>query len=116
MDNESDKKLDELKERLDRGEYAVDPAAVAEAILRRSRDMALVRAHVRQLRRYAEEPKDDQARCSYPVNRLVASTKLTPDSPLITRPIQVMRRLRETLASAFSATFRAPGGAQTQSW
>lgn len=115
MDKESDKKLADLKERLDRGEYAVDPAAVADAILRRSRDMALLRTNVRQLRRDQGEAEEDQTRCSYPVSGLVASRKLTPGSPLTTRPIQVIRGLRAAVASAFSTTFRAPSGAQTQS-
>lgn len=116
MDKQSDKKLAELKERLDRGEYTVDPGAVADAILRRSRDMALLRAHVRDLRDENGTVEDgDQSRCSYPASGWAASRKRTPGSPLTARPIQVIRGIRGSLARAFSISFRASGGAQTQS-
>lgn len=125
MEPESDKKLSELKERLDSGEYAVDPRAVADAILRRSRDAALVRAELSQANALEltalpclvrPAPLDrDQTACSKPANRLVASEKLTPGSPWMTRPIQVIRRAGSACVTAASTTLRALSGAQVHS-
>ncbi|MGO9754020.1 MAG: flagellar biosynthesis anti-sigma factor FlgM [Solirubrobacteraceae bacterium] len=50
MKQQRDQKLARLRERLRRGEYAVDPAAVAEAILQRCQgaDAARDRGHSRR--------------------------------------------------------------------
>lgn len=126
MDNQPDKKLDELKERLDSGEYAIDPRAVADAILRRSREVALLRAEMRA----TPPPRDPrsgptgltgggsshpQSSCSKPSRGLAASWKLTPGEPWMTRPIHAIRALGSALATALSNAPRALGGAQTQS-
>jgi hypothetical protein len=117
MEREHDKKVDELKELLDRGEYAIDPSAVADAILRRSRDQALLRAECRAVPTEDNRTQRlDQSECSYPESGPVASVNSTPGrmpAPgTVTRPIQA---IRDALASAASIAVRAPGGAQTQS-
>ncbi len=115
MENESDNKVNELKERLDRGEYAVDPSAVAEAILRRSRDLALLRSDC-QIRRH-EQParRPDQSRCSYPTSGPDAPTKLTVGFPWTTRPIHVIDVAGAALRNVVSTTVRVLAGAQMQS-
>ena len=123
VDEEPDKKLSDLKQRLADGDYAVDPQAVADAILRRSRDIAILRAEMREsglriaspdLRR-GQVRGSDQSECSYPANRLVASTKATPASPLAARPIQLIRAAGSALRTAASSARDALGGAQPQS-
>lgn len=126
MDDESDKKLTDLKERLDRGEYAVDPRAVADAILRRSRDMALLRAQFSEMRPGPRDPRGgsggwgagsfgDQNACSYPSSRLVASRKLTPGEPWMTRPIQVILALGSAFFTAASSMLHTLAGAHAHS-
>ena len=126
MDDESDKKLTDPKERLDRGEYAVDPHAVADAILRRSRDMALLRAQFTETRSGPRHPRGGaggwgsgsfgpQNACSYPSSRLVASRKLTPGEPWTTRPIQVIRAVGSAVSTAASSTVHALAGAHAHS-
>jgi hypothetical protein len=114
MEQEQDKKVAELKERLSRGEYAVDPSAVAEAILRRSRDMALLRAECLRVPVSLEETA--QSACSKPVSGPAASVNVTPaGSPGVAwtaRPIQVMRTAAESFVEI---ALRAAGGTQTQS-
>lgn len=117
-------RVDELKERLERGEYAVDPGAVADAILRRAREMAMARRdhwwREAELPQGDEPEPPDQSACSYPVSataRPLASVNVTPPgSPSrLTTPIQVIRQLGFKLASALSTALCAAGGAQTQS-
>ena len=120
MEENADKKIAELKDRLENGEYAVDPTAVADAILRRSRDLALLKA---QLRASGDEPGNPPAQreCSYPIKpdvpfRLGAHpSKRSSGDPATTRPIQVIRSLPGRLASFASIPPQAPGGAQAQS-
>lgn len=123
MESEPDKKLSELKERLDSGEYAIDPRAVADAILRRSRDAALVRDELSRVNLvevsggpgidWPDGPPDQiQVECSKPANRLVASRKLTPGSPWTTWPTQVIRSAGSACRTAASTTLRALGGVQ----
>jgi hypothetical protein len=132
MDKEADKnvadskrRVDELKDRLDRGDYAVDPAAVAEAILRRSRDHALVRAASRNGFAAFELTEEDwpesaagpdQNACSYPRRGETASVKVTRGwSVFTTRPIQAIGAAGSTLARRVSIIARAAGAAQMQS-
>jgi len=122
MDREPDEKVAELKERLARGEYDVDPAAVADAILRRARDMKLLRAQLRSIRRPDATHCDDQAapgdhtRCSYPRSSSPPSGKLTSGlAAAVAWPIQVIAGLPGRLASALSISSRALGDAQTHS-
>lgn len=123
METEPDKKLLDLKERLDSGEYAIDPRAVADAILRRSRDAALVRAELAQVRKVelSQAPSTrssnagDHTACSNPARWPFASRKLTPGSPWATRPIQVIRSAGSACLTAASTTLRALGGAHVHS-
>jgi len=64
---------DMLKDQIQRGEYRVDPTAVADALLRRL-----------------------QNECSYPASGPSASVNTTPAGPSTTEPIQV--RLLRALA------------------
>jgi hypothetical protein len=75
-----------LKQQIEKGEYQVDPSAVADAMLRRLRAFA-------------------QSACSYPTSGSSASTNATPGGPSMTDPIQV----------AFANLFVLPRGTHTQS-
>jgi anti-sigma-28 factor FlgM len=44
MNQDGEKKVVEIKEKIERGEYRVDPLAVADAILRRLHELANARA------------------------------------------------------------------------
>src|ERR1700731_4735521 len=96
MDEDRDQKMAEIKQRVQRGEYRVDPDVVADAILRRLREFAAVRA----------ERDTPQNECSYPDRAPAASVNLTPAWPSRTRPIHVSPK--RSLAWLF-------GGTQTQS-
>lgn len=126
MEDQADKKLADLKDRLDNGDYAIDPHAVADAILRRSRDMALLRAELGSTPSSRDRrggptglaggtSPTAQSVCSYPSRGLAASWKLTPGEPWMTRPIHVIRAFGSALATAASNTARALGGAQAHS-
>lgn len=88
-----DEHLAELRARILRGEYQIDPIAVADAILQRGQS----------------------SECSYPESGRSASVKHTPGSPAITRPTQVSPAALAHLSAAASATVRALGGMQAQS-
>ncbi len=96
MDEDREQKVAEIKQRVQRGEYRIDPDVVADAILRRLRELAAVRA----------ERDTPQNECSYPDRSPAASVNLTPAGPSRTRPIHV--NPVPSLAWLF-------GGAQTQS-
>jgi hypothetical protein len=113
MEEQLDKKVAELKDQLQRGDYTVDPDAVADAILRRLRDLVAFRVELVDDAESSSSPPF-QSRCSYPVSGADLSAKLTPE-PRIARPIQVIRAAGEALVSAASSVARAGGGAQTQS-
>src|SRR5437764_619934 len=70
MEEDHHHKMSAIKEQIQRGDYHVDPAIVAEAILRR------IRGH-------------GQNACSYPDSFVSESTNTTPASPCATEPIQV---------------------------
>lgn len=93
-----------LRERIARGDYRIDPKAVADAVLRRARELARLR-----------EQNSIQNECSKPASDCAASVKPAPGSPLVTRPIQVIRTGSFVLASFASISLRPQGGAQTQS-
>ena len=105
MDSELDQKVRELKERLERGDYVVEPDKVADAILRRSRDLAAIRSHYRAV----------QSECSYPEDGGVEPSKLTSWAPWLARPIQLIGVALASLRNAASIAPRAAGGAHTQS-
>lgn len=94
-----DPELRPLAERVAGGDYRVDPVAVAEAILRRARELVL----------------GDQNECSKPVSEARASVNRAPGSPASTRPIHVIRTASFVLANFASIELRPSGGTQTQS-
>jgi hypothetical protein len=114
--DEDGEKVAEIKNKVAQGEYRVDPREVADAVLRRVRELAAarrerVRADERQLAaRYAP-----QIECSYPESRPSASGNVTLGGPSSTRPIQVRRSLIARLAHARSIASRALAGTHTQS-
>jgi anti-sigma-28 factor FlgM len=75
-----------LKQQIEKGEYQVDPSAVADAMLRRLRAFA-------------------QSACSYPASGSSASMNATPGGPTTTDPTQV----------AFVNLFALGNGTHTQS-
>jgi hypothetical protein len=103
-DQTREQKVGALRERLARGEYDVDPVAVADAILRRWRERALL-----------PERSATHSECSKPVSDPSASVKRAAGAPLTARPIQVIRTASFVLANFASISLRPPGGAQTQS-
>jgi hypothetical protein len=96
MDKDREQKVAEIKQRVQRGEYRVDPDLVADAILRRLWELAAKRAG-------RVTPQNE---CSYPDSSPAESVNLTPAGPSSTRPIHVSRV--PSLAWLF-------GGTQTQS-
>jgi len=93
----------EIQQRVRRGEYEIDPTAVADALLRRAAQRR--RAHLAALA---------QSSCSYPASVPSQSQKTTSGEPSRTRPTQVSSALA-TLRSAFSASPRALPGTQAHS-
>jgi Anti-sigma-28 factor, FlgM len=91
---EQQQRLGKLKELIERGEYEVDPQAIADAIVDR-------------LRATAALVDEYQKECSNPESSPSASVKTTPAGPSKTRPTQVRRWL--------SISAAALGGMQTQS-
>jgi hypothetical protein len=86
MNEASEQRLADIKRRIERGEYRVDPKAVADAILQRARARAAASS--------ARAPDQErQNECSYPDRDPEASLKVTPWGPSLTRPTHVSRRL-----------------------
>jgi hypothetical protein len=108
-----DEKAADLRDRIARGEYEVDPHAVAEVIVRRLRERALARAALNG----ALPPELDwsQKECSYPDNGSSASTNVTPIGPSTTRPIHVSPAPLGQVALAASTISRALRGMQAHS-
>jgi Anti-sigma-28 factor, FlgM len=105
MEQEKPERVAELKARLERGDYEVDPGAVADALLRRLREMRQSRPENVQL----YEPRA-QNECSNPASSPEESEKPTRGGPFRTRPIHVsfsptwVSSLRAALVRAFGAT------------
>jgi hypothetical protein len=97
MNHASEHRLAELKQQIERGEYEVDPQAVADAIVERLRGLAAASSH----------PDEPQKECSYPDSSPSASVNTTLAGPGRTRPTQVNRWL--------SGAAAVLGGMQTQS-
>ena len=77
MDEERAMRLVDLKQRIDTGEYRVEPGAVADAIIQRLRR-----------RTAARSAKPAQSECSYPDTGAVASTNTTSgDSASSSTPV-----------------------------
>jgi len=97
MNHANEQRLAELKQLIERGDYEVEPYAVADAIVERLRGLAAAAS-------LADEPQNE---CSKPDNSPSASVNTTPAEPGSTRPTQVNRWLWSAAA--------ALGGMQTQS-
>ena len=92
MDEEQAMRLVDLRQRIDTGDYRVEPEAVADAIIQRLRQWTAARS-----------AKSDQSECSYPDTGSVASTNTTSGEPATTRPTQLRpdgRMASISLASA----------------
>lgn len=98
-------KVAQLKEKIESGEYLVDPTAVADAIVNQIRDLADARA----------EHVFSQNECSNPTKASVASTNVTPASPSTTDPIHVSPTLLKRVVDILSSPAQALGGKQTHS-
>lgn len=98
MDQLHEQRLADLKRRIERGEYRVDPHAVADAIIER----------LGEIKRAARAARSEvQNECSYPDRESGESVNTSP-SPSFTRPTQISPKLVFVL--------RMLGGMQTQSW
>jgi len=91
MDENQESNVRDIQEKVARGEYQVDPTAVADAIVRR------VRAYTK---------------LSYPYSSSVESMNAAPGGPSTARPTHEMG---DALRKALSISPRAFGEAQTQS-
>lgn len=108
-----DERLEDLRDRIEQGEYVVDPNEIAEAIVSRLRERALARAAITgDLPEGLERP---QKECSYPDKGSSASVNVTPGAPSTTRPIQLRPARLVHVALAASAMFRALRGMHAQS-
>ncbi len=109
-------KVAEIKEQLEHGEYRVEPDAVADALLRRLRELA-------DARRERVSPRDrawaaeleGQIMCSYPDRVPSASVKVTSGCPGRTRPTKLSSRFVGRLSHSVATTLRALGGTVTHS-
>jgi Anti-sigma-28 factor, FlgM len=104
MNENREEKMAGIKDRVERGEYNVDPAAVADAVLRRIW--------------YPQAALDPwpgtQNECSYPDSCSPEGPKLTPASPAITEPIHVRPALSPSLRAIVAGLRSLVGGTQTQ--
>lgn len=80
MDEDRKQRMAFLKEQIERGDYHVEPVAVARAFLRRIHELE-------------PEPGTTQKECSYPDSSAPASANPTPGLPGTTDPIQVSPKL-----------------------
>lgn len=99
MHTEREARVMKLRAQIAKGDYRVDPHAVADAILRRVRMLG------------ADEARSGQNECSYPTSPPSTSAKTKPGGPSMTRPIHVS----PMFAAASSASLRAAGGMHTHS-
>jgi hypothetical protein len=110
--DERRRNVNRLKRLVARGDYAVDPQVIADAVLARWRLTQSI--DIEQLGSGVFGDCGVQTECSYPrIDEASASAKRTHGFPARTRPIQLNRSSQ--LRAAASATVRALGGTQTQS-
>jgi anti-sigma-28 factor FlgM len=114
--DEDREKVAEIKEQVAQGEYRVDSREVADAVLRRLRELAAARRErVRAQERRLAARLAPQVECSYPDSPSGPSVNLALGSPSVTRPTQLTGQLMARLASALSIALRAMAGAQKHS-
>lgn len=107
-------KVAEIKEQLEQGEYRVDPDVVADAVLRRLRELATARRErVSPGDRAWAAELEGQIKCSYPDSPLSASVNVTPGDPGRTRPTKLSSTLVAKLSHSVAMTLRALGGTAT---
>jgi Anti-sigma-28 factor, FlgM len=115
MDQDGEK-VTEIKHRIERGEYRVDPRAVADALLRRLRESAQGRPeHLNAAERALADELFRQIECSYPASSPGASVNATPARPSSTRPTQVRPTVLKRSDHMVSIALRALAGTHTQS-
>jgi Anti-sigma-28 factor, FlgM len=106
MNKDREEKMGELKQQIEAGEYRVDPAAVADAIVRRLRDVAVGRTEmVTRTDRVERLHGNGQSKCSYPTSSPSLSTKTTPAGPSTTDPITVRSKPRRSWFDGVIAGF-----------
>ncbi len=109
-------KVADMRDRIEQGEYQVEPQAVADAILRHLNELALARQeHVGSSERAWQRAWDVQTECSYPESEPRASGKTTPGGPATTRPTTVKPTVMARLANVVSTTLSPDAGTQAQS-
>jgi len=101
MDEGREMRVQELKERVARGDYEVEERLVADAVIER----------LRRVRERHDDAKQSQSECSYPDSVAAPGPKSTAGGPATTLPIHV----REAAAVLAASLRRALGGMQTQS-
>jgi Anti-sigma-28 factor, FlgM len=118
MGEDREKTVAELRQQIEQGEYRVDPTAVANAILRRIRDLAQARRDLGQAPQAMDpawDPGQYQSECSYPDRSPEASVNDMPVAPCTTDPIHVRPTLPTRLRTLVWALRAALGGTQTHS-
>jgi Anti-sigma-28 factor, FlgM len=107
MNKDREDKMGHLKQQIEAGEYRVDPTAVADAIVRRLRDVAAARGEIVRQTEHAEraDGKHGQNKCSYPTSSPSASVNTTPAGPSTTDPITVRSNPRRSWFDAVFAGF-----------
>ncbi len=120
MEDDRKHAVAEIKAKVERDEYTVDPVAVADALLKRLRELSeRRREHVRTGERGPPRPDERGPRynaCSYPASSPPGqSAKRRPGWPANTWPIQVSWTASSWSRNAASALARAFRGTQAQS-
>ena len=117
MNKDREDKMGDLKHQIETGEYRVDPTAVADAIVRRLRDVAAARGEaVRRSERSDCTAQRSQNECSYPSSSPSPSVNTTPARPRTIDPITVKPATRRAWLDGVLAGFlHSLAGMQTQS-
>lgn len=117
MNKDREDKLGDLKHQIETGEYRVDPTAVADAIVRRLRDVAAARGEiVRKAERTDCTGERPQKECSYPSRSPSPSVNTTPVRPRTIDPIAVKPASRRAwFDGVFAGFLHSLAGTQTQS-
>lgn len=116
MSDDLEQKLARLREQLERGEYTVDPDAVAQALLERIRLRAITRTGLTRSRE-SWRLRLTQNECSNPETETdePSSATIVKPFPALTRPIHVTAPARSLAAAVSSIVRIAASGAQMHS-
>jgi hypothetical protein len=107
MEEDREQRMLGIKQQIERGDYRVDAAAVADAILNRILLFDPARS--------GSGPSAAQKECSYPASGPSESTKTTPPGPCSTEPIQVTPNVPPSMLSIVRGGGSSAGGTQKQS-